>query len=645
VDASPQGKKIMSRQVIDSIIEFLLLNKDLTLDITGGAPELNPNFDYFIKRARPLVKEIIVRSNLTVLFEPGKEYLPGFFRKYKIHLICSLPCYKEDNVDKQRGKGVFRKSLKALRLLNRLGFGAYNGLNIDLVYNPTGSHLPPEQDGLEKDYKTHLRKNYGIEFNRLITINNVPINRFKSYLDSRGEYQNYLKLLKDNYNPLAEEKIMCRELLSIGFDGRLYDCDFNQALGLALKGTNGGLLSIGKINIKSLEDREILFDQHCLSCVAGRGSSCQGELIKETGFSGQTKEAEMQVITNKIGTVKDYYGKILKTKQDLKTNVCCSAENLPVYLKKIVSMLDSEITDKFYGCGSPIPPLLKGCRVLDLGCGTGRDVYIASYLIGEDGYVIGIDMTDEQLDMTSKHIDSQMKRFGFLNSNVEFRKGYIEDLKEIGIEDNSMDVVISNCVINLSCDKRTVFSEIFRVLKPGGELYFSDVFGGCRIPQYLQLDPVLYAECLSGALYIEDFRRLLLDLGCPDYRIVSKKRLTISEPEIEAKIGTIDFYSMTIRAFKLEDLEDRCEDYGQVAIYQGTIPEYPHKFILDDHHIFIAGKPMLVCGNTASMLENTRFAKHFKLIGDRSRHYGIFSCSPASEKLGKEESSIGGACC
>ncbi|OGX50306.1 MAG: methyltransferase type 11 [Omnitrophica WOR_2 bacterium RIFCSPLOWO2_12_FULL_46_30] len=335
---------------------------------------------------------------------------------------------------------------------------------------------------------------------------------------------------------------------------------------------------------------------------------------------------------------------MLKSKQDLKTNACCLTDSLPGNLGKITAMVHSEIKDKFYGCGSPIPPLLEGCRVLDLGCGTGRDAYIASYLAGENGFVIGVDMTDEQLEVARKHSRWQMEKFGFSRRNVDFKKGYIENLKEIGIEDNSIDVVISNCVINLSPDKKSVFREALRVLKPGGELYFSDVFSGMRIPQHFKDDPVLQGECLAGALYIEDFRRLLRELGCLDYRVVSKKKISLEQPEIERKAGMIDFYSMTVRAFKLGGLEDICEDYGQSAAYSGTIPGFLHQFVLDDHHIFKTGKPTLVCGNTASMLQETRYGSHFKLSGDRSRHYGPFGCLSADRQV-KENGSSSGACC
>jgi len=221
----------------------------------------------------------------------------------------------------------------------------------------------------------------------------------------------------------------------------------------------------------------------------------------------------------------------------------------------------------------------------------------------------------------------------------------MEDLAAVGIGDNSVDVVISNCVINLSPAKERVFAEIFRVLKPGGEVYFSDVFAGRRLPAHLRHDPILHEECMGGALYIEDFRRLLRGLGCLDYRVVSRSRINIGNPEIEARAGMVDFYSMTVRAFKLACLEDLCEDYGQVAYYQGGLNGHPFHFALDDHHTFTRGKPMLVCGNTAAMVEETRFGRYFKVIGDRSIHYGPFDCSPAAGGKPAEGACGGGSCC
>jgi len=328
--------------------------------------------------------------------------------------------------------------------------------------------------------------------------------------------------------------------------------------------------------------------------------------------------------------LQEYYGKILQGSNDLKTSACCCTdEALAPSVRAALSEVNDEVLARFYGCGSPIPPALGGCTVLDLGCGTGRDVFVASRLVGPEGYVIGVDMTEEQLEVARRNVPSQMERFGYPRPNVDFRRGFIEDLAALGIADDSVDVVISNCVINLSPDKRAVFGEIFRVLKPGGELYFSDVFSGRRVPPELHTDPVLHGECLAGALYLEDFRRMLREVGCPDYRRVSTARIDIRNPEIEKKIGMVDFYSVTVRAFKLATLEDLCEDYGQVAVYRGTLPDHPHAFDLDDHHRFLTGKPVPVCGNTASMLSETRFAPHFEVRGDRSVHYGPFDCGPA----------------
>jgi len=200
--------------------------------------------------------------------------------------------------------------------------------------------------------------------------------------------------------------------------------------------------------------------------------------------------------------VQNYYGNEIKSAQDLKTSACCISESIPMWQREIIKQIEPEILDKFYGCGSPIPPDINSKSILDLGCGTGRDVYIASKLVGDDGFVIGIDMTDKQLEVANKYKSQQARKYGFKNSNVDFRKGYIEDLKSCGIKDDSIDVVISNCVINLSDDKETVFDEIIRVLKPGGELYFSDVFADKRIPSELKNDPVLYGECLANAMYI-----------------------------------------------------------------------------------------------------------------------------------------------
>lgn len=347
--------------------------------------------------------------------------------------------------------------------------------------------------------------------------------------------------------------------------------------------------------------------------------------------------------TQTIEAVKTYYGQILKTSADLKTSACCSTDQLPRHIRPIVKALHPDVVAKFYGCGSPIPSVLEGKTVLDLGCGAGRDSFILSKLVGEKGKVIGVDMTHEQLDVAKTHVDYHREKFGYVSTNATFLQGYIEDLQQIGISSNSVDVVVSNCVINLSPDKRRVFSEIFRALKPGGELYFSDVFSSRRVPAHLAQDPVLIGECLGGALYIEDFRRLLSQIGCQDYRVVTQSAISLKHPEIETKVGGITFSSLTIRAFKLS-LEDRCEDYGQVAYYLGTLPQCPHAFPLDDHHLFEKGRPVPVCGNTAAMLTQTRYASHFRVEGDTSTHYGLFECAPKMTNTTDDQPTNAGCC-
>jgi arsenite methyltransferase len=343
--------------------------------------------------------------------------------------------------------------------------------------------------------------------------------------------------------------------------------------------------------------------------------------------------------------IQEYYGKILQSSQDLKTNACCISESIPEAHRKILAEIPAEILDKFYGCGSPIPAAPEGKVILDLGCGTGRDAYLIARLAGPESKVIGIDMTSEQIQVAQKYAASQALAWGLPASCLDFRQGYLEDLRGAGIEDASVDIVVSNCVLNLSADKEAAFREIFRVLKPGGELYFSDVFSDRRVPAHLLNDPVLRGECLSGAMYWEDFRRLLRKVGCLDHRLVSRRPMVLGNAELEVVIGMVPFHSATVRAFKIADLEDLCEDYGQAAVYQGTIPGMPHAFVLDDHHTFPTGKPVLVCGNTASMLAETRFGRHFRVTGDRAIHFGAFPCGPAGVAANPVSAPAGGACC
>lgn len=341
--------------------------------------------------------------------------------------------------------------------------------------------------------------------------------------------------------------------------------------------------------------------------------------------------------------IRRYYGEVLKRTADLKTGACCASQAPPTWLRERIDAVHPEVRQRFYGCGSPIPPALDGCTVLDVGCGSGRDCYVLAQLVGPEGRVIGIDMTPSQLELARRHATWHAERFGYPAPNTEFLEGYIEDLAGAGVPDNSVDLVVSNCVLNLSPDKRRAFAEIFRVLRPGGELYFSDVFASRRVPAELARDPVLRGECLGGAMYVEDFRRLLASLGCHDLRICASAPIALEDPAIERKAGMIEFRSLTVRAFKL-DLEDRCEDYGQIAIYRGTLAEHPHGFALDNHHWLETGRPLPVCGNTADMLSRTRYAPHFRVDGEKSVHYGLFDCGPARSPAGQENAEVAGCC-
>lgn len=326
-----------------------------------------------------------------------------------------------------------------------------------------------------------------------------------------------------------------------------------------------------------------------------------------------------------LNEVQQYYGTELTTNADLKTNACCTDAAMPDWLKEAVGKVHIEVNAKYYGCGLVAPQQLAGLKVLDLGSGSGRDCYVLSQLVGQQGKVVGVDMTDEQLDISRKYLDHHRKIFGYTESNVEFHKGYLERLDELDLEPGSFDLIISNCVINLSTDKAAVLRHAYKLLKPGGEMYFSDVYSDRRVPEDLQKDPVLYGECLSGALYWNDFITLSKGAGFLDPRLVEDRPLTVENPELEAKLGNIRFYSATYRLFKLPELESACEDYGQVVRYKGSIEHHPDAFELDKHHFIETGRYFPVCGNTWSMLANTRFAEHFEFVGNRDVHFGIFT--------------------
>jgi radical SAM/Cys-rich protein len=277
VDAGPRRSEIMERNTVDEVISFLLNQRITTLDLTGGAPEMNPHFKHLVKAARDMGVHVIDRCNLTILEEPEYEQLAEFLAGNSVEIIASMPCYLEENVNAQRGKGVFEKSIKGLQKLNALGYGASENLALNLVYNPQGPILPPSQAELEPAYKKALSENYGIVFNKLFTLANMPIKRFGSTLLSRGEFQSYMNTLKSSHKNENLESVMCRTLISVDWQGYVYDCDFNQMLGLNL-GTANSKTHLRDLIDKDLYDKSVFVMDHCFGCTAGQGSSCGGAL-------------------------------------------------------------------------------------------------------------------------------------------------------------------------------------------------------------------------------------------------------------------------------------------------------------------------------------------------------------------------------
>jgi len=278
VDAGPKRRESMPRDVAERVIELLALNPAVeTLDLTGGAPELNPNFRWLVAAGRRLGRHVVDRCNLTVLSERDQEDLAEFLAANGVHVVASLPCYGEENVDKQRGSGTFAKSIRALRELNDLGYGSDAALRLDLVYNPVGAFLPPPQSDLESRYKSELQERFELQFNRPLTITNMPIERFAAWLKNTGQLEAYMSLLVNHFNPATVAGLMCRSLVSIGWDGRVYDCDFNQMLEVPIGAphvrTVWDLASLG-----SLTDAIVATGSHCFGCTAGAGSSCAGAL-------------------------------------------------------------------------------------------------------------------------------------------------------------------------------------------------------------------------------------------------------------------------------------------------------------------------------------------------------------------------------
>jgi radical SAM/Cys-rich protein len=279
VNAGPTRTEQMDADTVDTVLAYLEAARVSTLDLTGGAPELNPHFRSLVTRARALGVEVIDRCNLTILAEPGQEDLAEFLAAHRVQVVASLPCYSEELVDRQRGKGVHQASISGLRRLNALGYGRPgSGLELNLVYNPQGPSLPPAQQALEADYKRELGNNFGIVFNRLLTLANMPIARFGSTLVSKGQFNAYMKLLRDSYRQENLDAVMCRTLLSVDWKGQVYDCDFNQMLNLPLQRKGGGPTHLADLIGRDLAGHPVVVKQHCFGCTAGQGSSCGGAL-------------------------------------------------------------------------------------------------------------------------------------------------------------------------------------------------------------------------------------------------------------------------------------------------------------------------------------------------------------------------------
>ena len=281
VNAGPSRTEEMTRDTIDAVVAFLAASPGVrTLDLTGGAPELNRHFRTLVVAARARGVRVIDRCNLTILEEPGQEGLAEFLAEHGVEVVASMPCYLEDNVDRQRGKGTFDASIRGLQRLNALGYGRPgSGLTLNLVYNPQGASLPPPQAALEADYKRHLAQHFGVVFNQLFTLANMPIQRFGSTLVSKGQFESYMQLLRSAHRPDNLAQVMCRSLISVDWQGMLYDCDFNQQLGLPLRDERGGgrpRVHLSGLTAAELEDRPIRVAEHCFGCTAGQGSSCGG---------------------------------------------------------------------------------------------------------------------------------------------------------------------------------------------------------------------------------------------------------------------------------------------------------------------------------------------------------------------------------
>ncbi len=316
-----------------------------------------------------------------------------------------------------------------------------------------------------------------------------------------------------------------------------------------------------------------------------------------------------------------YYGRVLTKTADLTEKACCALDTAERH-RQIFGLIPEAVTARHYGCGCPIPDDdLSGLNVLDLGSGAGVDAFLLAHKVGPTGFVHGVDMTAEQLEVARAHQDEVARNFGYDRANTAFHEGFIETCD--AIPDGSIDLVVSDCVLNLSPRKDLVFQTIRRVLKAGGEFHIADIAADRRVPRTIREDPRMIAECMGGALYEHDWFDLMREQGFRDVRVMSRRLV-----QTEAKGEPISFYSMTVRGFHFEaPLDLRCEDYGQIAVYKGGCPGMPARFVFDDHHVFEAGRPTQVCHNTARMLAETRLSRWFD-VSVPVRHFGLFACGP-----------------
>ena len=345
-----------------------------------------------------------------------------------------------------------------------------------------------------------------------------------------------------------------------------------------------------------------------------------------------------------IDNTRRYYGEVLAGSSELRTDACCTTTAPPAAVRAALAQVHADVRARYYGCGLVVPDVLEGLRVLDLGSGSGQDAYVLAQLVGARGSVVGVDATPAQLDVARRHLDWHAERFGF--GNVAFLDGDIERLDALDLASESFDLVVSNCVINLVADKEAVFRAAHRLLKPGGELFFADVYADRRVPAALRHDPVLHGECLAGALYWGDFLQIAGAAGLGAPRLGADRPRASNDAAIALALAGTAFFSATFRLFKLAGLEPRCEDYGQAVRYRGTIAGAANAFTLDKHHRIETGRLFPVCGNTQRMLAETRLAPHFEFFGDTTRHFGVFAgCGIAMPFDDTDRATAAGGCC